>query len=148
MGDGAGAMDTTSDITIKRVHTLLDLVISTAVFAAGVGVYFLLPGWGILFCFIGVLLFGFYKRSSRRVGEKTLLKEKSLDLAVSCRDSIMGFAAMCSRPGLPGKDSSLCAVAGPPRPSQLHIAAKNTPFSPPQLHIAPDFFQDHISNCT
>lgn len=46
-------MDATEEIRIKKVHTFLDLAIATVVFAAGVGVYFLLPGWGILFCLIG-----------------------------------------------------------------------------------------------
>lgn len=73
-------MDATGKIRIKKVHTLLDIVISTAVFAAGVGVYFVLPGWGILFCLIGVLLFVFYKRANKRVGESALLKEMSLDI--------------------------------------------------------------------
>ena len=43
------------EIKIKKVHTLLDLVISAVVLAAGIGVYFVLPGWGILFGLIGIL---------------------------------------------------------------------------------------------
>ena len=84
-------MAATEEIQIKRVHTFLDLAIATVVFAAGVGIYFLLPGWGILFCLIGVLLFAFYKRANKRVGDSALLKEKSLDLAPECRNSIIGF---------------------------------------------------------
>ena len=84
-------MNTTGEIRIKKVHTLLDLVISTAVFAAGVGVYFVLPGWGILFCFIGVLLFVFYKRANKRVGESTLLKETTLDVDMEYQDSLKAF---------------------------------------------------------
>lgn len=38
-------MDATEEIRIKKVHTFLDLAIATVVFAAGVGVYFPLPGW-------------------------------------------------------------------------------------------------------
>ena len=79
------------EIKIKKVHTFLDLSVATVVFAAGVGIYFLLPGWGILFCLIGVLLFVFYKRANKRVGDSALLKEKSLDIAPECRDSIIGF---------------------------------------------------------
>ena len=84
-------MDTTEEIKIKKVHTFLDLAIATVVFAAGIGIYFLLPGWGILFCLIGVLLFAFYKRAYKRVGESTLLKEASLDLALECRTGVIDF---------------------------------------------------------
>ena len=84
-------MAATEEIRIKKVHTFLDLAIAAVVFAAGVGVYFILPGWGILFCLIGVLLFVFYKRASKRVGESKLLKEKSLDIAPECRNSLVIF---------------------------------------------------------
>jgi hypothetical protein len=84
-------MNTTGEIKIKKDHTLLDLVISSAVFAAGVGLYFVLPGWGILFCLIGVLLFVFYKRANKRVGGSTLLKETSLDVDLEYRDSLKAF---------------------------------------------------------
>lgn len=84
-------MRVTEEIVIKEVHTVLDLAIATIVFAAGIGIYFLLPGWGILFCLTGVLLFAFYKRAYRRVGESTLLKEKSLDIAPECMNGIMDF---------------------------------------------------------
>ncbi len=84
-------MGTTEEIKIKKVHTFLDLAIASIVLAAGIGVYFLLPGWGILFCFIGVLLFVFYKRANKRVGESTLLKEKSLDINPKYRSAIIDF---------------------------------------------------------
>ena len=79
------------EIKIKKVHTLLDLVISAVVLAAGVGVYFILPGWGILFGLIGILLFAFYKRSYRRVGNRTSLKQKDRDLALEGRDDVMAY---------------------------------------------------------
>ena len=84
-------MGTTEGIKIKKVHTFLDLAIASIVLAAGIGLYFLLPGWGILFCFIGVLLFVFYKRANKRVGESTLLKEKSLDINPEYRSGIIDF---------------------------------------------------------
>ena len=84
-------MGTTEEIKIKKVHTFLDLAIASIVLAAGIGLYFLLPGWGILFCFIGVLLFVFYKRANKRVGESTLLKEKSLDINPEYRSGIIDF---------------------------------------------------------
>jgi len=84
-------MGTTEEIKIKKVHTFLDLAIASIVLAAGVGVYFLLPGWGILFCFIGVLLFVFYKRADKRVGEATLLKEKTLDIDPEYRSGLIDF---------------------------------------------------------
>ena len=82
-------MGTTEEIKIKKVHTFLDLAIASIVLAAGIGLYFLLPGWGILFCFIGVLLFVFYKREDKRVGEATLLKEKTLDIDPKYRSGII-----------------------------------------------------------
>ncbi len=84
-------MDKNGEIKIKKVHTALDLAVSAVMCAAGVGLYFVLPGWGILFCFIGVLLFGFYKRAIKREGENIALKEKSMDLAVGCREPLMKF---------------------------------------------------------
>ena len=72
-------MGTTEEIKIKKVHTFLDLAIASIVLAAGIGLYFLLPGWGILFCFIGVLLFVFYKRADKRVGEATLHRSGLID---------------------------------------------------------------------
>ena len=84
-------MSATEEIKIKKVHTFLDLAIASIVFAAGVGIYFLLPGWGILFCLIGVLLFVFYKRAYKRVGASTLLKEKSLDISHECMNGIIDF---------------------------------------------------------
>lgn len=84
-------MGTTEEIKIKKVHTFLDLAIASIVLAAGIGLYFLLPGWGILFCLIGVLLFVFYKRANKRVGESTLLKEKSLDINPEYRSGIIDF---------------------------------------------------------
>ena len=79
------------EISIKKVHTLLDLVVSALVTAAGIGLYFVLPGWGILFCLIGVLLFLFYKRAYKREGVSTLLKEKSLDISRECLNGIIDF---------------------------------------------------------
>ena len=84
-------MGTTEEIQIKKVHTFLDLAIAAVVFAAGIGLYFVLPGWGILFCVIGILLFAFYKRAYKRVGKSTILKEKSLETAPECRDWIIDF---------------------------------------------------------
>ena len=79
------------EIKIKKVHTLLDLIISALVLAVGIGVYFVLPGWGVLFAFIGILLFVFYKRSYRREGDSTSLKQKGLDLDFASRDAIISF---------------------------------------------------------
>ena len=84
-------MGTTEEIKIKKVHTFLVLAIASIVLAAGIGLYFLLPGWGILFCFICVLLFVFYKREDKRVGEATLLKEKTLDIDPKYRSGIIDF---------------------------------------------------------
>ena len=79
------------EIKLKKVHTVKDLVISAVVMAAGVGMYFLLPGWGVLLCLIGILMFVFFKRADKRVGDKTLLKETSLDIDPACREEIISF---------------------------------------------------------
>jgi|GEM_PF-5187617 len=84
-------MSATEEIKIKKVHTFLDLAVATVVFAAGIGLYFLLPGWGLLFCLIGILLFAFYRRACRRVGDRTLLKERTMDLATWCRKEVVDF---------------------------------------------------------
>ena len=84
-------MGANEEIKIRKVHTFLDLAVAAIVFAAGVGIYFLLPGWGILFCLIGILLFLFYKRAYKCVGERTVLNEKSQDVALECSNGIIHF---------------------------------------------------------
>ena len=84
-------MQTINEIKIKKIHTLKDLVISALVLAAGVGVYFVSHGWGVLFCLIGVLLFAYYKGAFRRVGDRTVLREKSSDVDVECRPALIDF---------------------------------------------------------
>ena len=103
----------TNDIQIKPVHTAADLVIAAAVLAAGVSVYFLLPGWGILFGLIGILLFVFYKRAYKRAGEGTLLKQKSVDIAPEYRDAVMDF--------LSGKADSLEFMASEAKGDHLYL---------------------------
>lgn len=79
------------EIKIKPVHTLKDLIFSALVVAAGIGLFFVATGWGILFCLIGVLMFVFYKGAYKRVGESTRLSQKTVDLSPDYRQSVVDF---------------------------------------------------------
>lgn len=75
----------------RKVHTAKDLVISTLILAAGIGLYFVNHGLGIVLALIGLLMLLLYKGGYKREGEDILLKKKAMDVAHSCRDSLKGF---------------------------------------------------------
>ncbi len=79
------------EIKFKKVHTKKDLIISSIVLAAGIGLYFVNAGLGILLAACGVLMLLFYKDGYKREGESIVLQKKALDVAHSCRDSLKGF---------------------------------------------------------
>lgn len=79
------------EIKIKKVHTAKDLAISAVVLAAGIGLYFLNAGLGIIIAVCGLLMLLFYKAGSKRAGEDTVLKKQALDVAHHCRESLKGF---------------------------------------------------------
>ena len=79
------------EIKFKKVHTKKDLIISSIVLAAGIGLYFVNAGLGILLAACGVLMLLFYKDGYKREGEGIVLQKKALDVAHSCRDSLKGF---------------------------------------------------------
>ena len=79
------------EITFKKVHTAKDLIISTLVIIAGVGLYFVNQGLGGVIGVCGLLLLVFYKAGYKREGEGILLTKKALDVSHSCRDSLKGF---------------------------------------------------------
>ena len=79
------------EIKLKKVHTAKDLIISAIVLAAGIGLYFVNAGLGILLVVCGVLMLLIYKSGFKREGEDIVLQKKALDIAHSCRESLKGF---------------------------------------------------------
>ena len=79
------------EIKLTKVHTTKDLIISAIVMAAGIGLYFINAGLGILLAVCSVLMLLFYKGGYKREGEDIVLQKKALDVAHTCRDSLKGF---------------------------------------------------------
>ena len=79
------------DIKFKKVHTVKDLTISIIMVAAGIGLYFVNAGLGILIGVCGLLMLLFYKAAYKREGEDIVLKKSSVDVAHSCRESLKDF---------------------------------------------------------
>ena len=79
------------EIKFKKVHTAKDLVISILVIAAGVGLYCVNAGLGVVIGVCGFFMLLFYKAAYKREGENILLSKKALDVSRSCRDSLMSF---------------------------------------------------------
>lgn len=78
-------------IKFKKVHTVKDLTISIIMVAAGVGLYFVNAGLGILIGVCGLLMLLFYKAAYKREGEDIVLKKSAVDVAHSCRESLKEF---------------------------------------------------------
>ena len=79
------------EIKFKSVHTVKDLVISATILAAGIGLYFVNAGLGVVIAVCGLLMLLFYKSGHKREGEGIVLKKKAFDIAYHCRDSVKGF---------------------------------------------------------
>ena len=79
------------EIKLRKVHSAKDLTISAIILAAGIGLYFVNAGLGILLAVCGVLMLLLYKGGYQREGEGIALQKKALDVAHSCRDSLKGF---------------------------------------------------------
>lgn len=79
------------EIKFKKVHTAKDLIISILVIAAGVGLYFVNEGLGGVIGVCGLLLLLFYKAAYKGIGDDTLLTKKALDVASSCRNSLLDY---------------------------------------------------------
>ena len=79
------------EIKFKKVHTAKDLVISILVIAAGVGLFFLNAGLGCVIGVCGLLLLLFYKAAYKKIGDDTLLTKNALDVASSCRNSLLDY---------------------------------------------------------
>ena len=79
------------EIKLKKVHSAKDLTISAIILAAGIGLYFVNAGLGILLAVCGVLMLLLYKGGYQREGEGIALQKKALDVAHSYKDSLKGF---------------------------------------------------------
>ena len=79
------------EIKFKKVHTVKDLAISIIMVAAGIGLYFVNVGLGILIGVCGRLMLLFYKAAYKREGEDIVLKKSAVDVAHSCRESLKDF---------------------------------------------------------
>lgn len=79
------------EFKFKKVHTAKDLIISILVIAAGVGLYFVNEGLGGVIGVCGLLLLLFYKAAYKKIGDDTLLTKKALDVASSCRNSLLDY---------------------------------------------------------
>lgn len=79
------------EIKLKKVHSAKDLTISAIMLAAGIGLYFVNAGLGILLAVCGVLMLLLYKGGYQREGEGIALQKKALDVAHSYKDSLKGF---------------------------------------------------------
>ena len=79
------------EIQFKKVHTAKDLIISILVLAAGVGLYFVNAGLGVFIGACGILMLLFYKAAYKKVGNDTILTKKAIDVASSCRSSLLDY---------------------------------------------------------
>lgn len=79
------------EIHFKKVYTAKDLVISAITLAAGIGLYFVNAGIGIVVAVCGLLLLLFLKSGYKRLGDNLVFKKKAFDVAHTCRDSLKGF---------------------------------------------------------
>ena len=59
--------------------------------AAGIGLYFVNAGLGILIGVCGLLMLLFYKAAYKREEEDIVLKKSAVDVAHSCRESLKDF---------------------------------------------------------
>ena len=78
-------------INFKKVHTGKDLAISTIVLLAGIGLYFVNKGLGIIIAVCGLAMFLLYKGGYKKDGQGIVLQKKSEDLCKSCRQSIIDY---------------------------------------------------------
>lgn len=76
---------------LKPVHTGKDLVISAVILAAGIGLFFVNAGLGVVIGICGLLMLLLYKTGHKREGEDIVLRKKAIDVAHHCRESLKGF---------------------------------------------------------
>ena len=79
------------EIKFKKVHTAKDLTLSSLLFAAGIGLYFINAGLGTVTAVCGLLMLLFWKNGYKMEGKDLLLQHKAVELSKSCRASILDF---------------------------------------------------------
>lgn len=92
------------EINFKKVHTAKDLIISSSVLIAGIGLFFVNKGLGILFAACGVGMFFICKSGYRKDGRGVTLRKVSKDLSRTCRQSVLDY--------LDGKDICPSIIEG------------------------------------
>lgn len=79
------------ECNFKKVHTGKDLAISTIVFLAGAGLFFVNKGLGICIAICGLAMFLIYKSGYKKDGQGVVLQKKSEDLCKCCKSSIVEY---------------------------------------------------------
>ena len=79
------------EIKLKSVHTIKDFVISAIILAAGIGLFFVNKGLGVVIVACALLVLLFCKTGHKREGEDIILKKKAFDISHNCRESLKGF---------------------------------------------------------
>ena len=79
------------EINFKKVHTGMDLAISSLIFISGAALFFVNKGLGVCMAVCGLLAFFLYKGGFKKDGEGPILSRKSEDLCKSCRSSLLNY---------------------------------------------------------
>lgn len=79
------------DYNFKKVHTGKDLAISSLVLIAGIGLFFVNKGLGILIAVCGIAMFFLVKGGYKKDGQGIVLQKKSEDLCKACRTSVVEY---------------------------------------------------------
>ena len=87
------------EIKFKKVHTAKDLIISTLILLAGIGLFFVSKGSGIAVAIIGIILLITYKSGYQKEGDTTVLQKGELELSGLSKPSLLDF--LDGKPGEP-----------------------------------------------
>ena len=79
------------DYNFKKVHTGKDLAISSLVLIAGIGLFFVNKGLGILIAVCGIAMFFLFKSGYKKDGQGIVLRKKSEDLCKAYRTSVVEY---------------------------------------------------------
>lgn len=74
---------------IIKTHTTKDLLISSAIIIAGIGLFFANKALGIVIAMCGILSFLLYKSGYKCNGTGPLLTKKSIEIRRICRQSLI-----------------------------------------------------------
>lgn len=78
-------------INFKSVHTSKDLVVSLSLIAAGVALFFVNKGLGVVIAIAGLVALLLYKKGYKAEGVECCLQKKDLELCKSCRSSVLDY---------------------------------------------------------